>query len=315
MLGNGITTSVECTSIRNNRRGVERTGARDPHCDPCCRCPACRVRRAAEGSHRTGHPGAQRRDHRVRASARTRLHRAARSTTPAATAAREHGLLLNLRVADRDRGRDLLAERGLSSRPARGARVLGGRVPPRTACAWTTTTSTLGGLRRRRLPLPGQQRQAGQRHRAAARDARPRHPVGMGTTRRRATTTWTCSPTYRLAASLAPGSRPLGDRARRGRGVLARHERRGRRHRPTGPRAAGRTARRTSCTSTPGTWCSAGRRSRRRPGAPGVVQHGPARARRTGSEGRRWSPTAPRPRSTSTRCRASRRAAARLALG
>ena len=129
---------------------------------------------------------------------------------------------------------------------------------PRTACTWTTATSSCGGVRRRRLPLPGQQRQAGQRHRPAAGDARPRHPRrAWAPTARRPTTAWTCFADLRLAASLARLVGRSADRAHRRRGVLARH----RRPRPT--RSAGRTwgsSRRagapTSCTSTPGTWCS-----------------------------------------------------------
>ena len=264
MLGNGVTTSVEmyfhperiAAAVGRDRR------ARD-HRDPAAAAarPAA-VRGAAAGRRRAGRRARPATAPSSTASARTpptpcrcrccaRRGRRGPRARPAAAPARRR---------DRDRGR----------RPARRARAVGARAAgrarrarrpgarPRTACTWTTATSSCGGsttspsrtarpatpswpaASRRLRDMLDRGIRVGHGHRRAGVQRRPR-PVRR--------------PPARGVAG--PAGRPVGDRADRRRGVLAGHRCRGRR------RSAGRTSgssRRagapTWCTSTPATWCS-----------------------------------------------------------
>ena len=124
----------------------------------------------------------------------------------AARAAREHGLLLHLHVAEtvlEDAG--LRAEHGLSVPALLAANdVLGGRVLA-AHCVHLDDADlgAVAGARRRRRALPGQQREAGQRDRAAAGDARPGHPGGHGHRRPASNDGLDLFADLRLAAQLA----------------------------------------------------------------------------------------------------------------
>ena len=243
---------------------------------------------------RAGRRRARRRHRRVRHRAARRLHRAAAgaAATPRPPA-REHGLLLHLHVAETaTEGADLLAAHGLSVPALLAAHdVLGGRV-----LAAHCVHMDDGDLELWReydvavahCPASNAKLASGIAPLRAMLDRGIR--VGMGTDGPASNDGLDLFADLRLAASLARLVGRVGDRADRGRGVLARHRRRRRRHRPAGPRAARRRAgARTSCTSTPGTWCSS------RWAIPGdVLAHlvwsgaRPARARRLGRAGGRW---------------------------
>ena len=263
MLRNGVTTSVEMYFHPERiAAAVGATGARAIIATPLLPLPGLppfeeQLRAAVELA--AGAPGDGTR--RVRHRAARRLHRAARGAARRRRRrARARPAAAPARRRDGDRGRGPAGRAravgpgaaGRARRPrrpgARRALRAHGRRRPRP----------LARARRRRRALPGQQRQAGQRDRAAAGHARPRHPGrAWAPTGRRPTTVWTCSPTSGWPRSLARLVGPLGDGADRRRGGLAGH-RRGRRRRSAGPtwgssRPAGGP---TSCTSTPGTWCS-----------------------------------------------------------
>ena len=185
MLGNGITTSVEMYFHPERiAAAVGTTGARAVIPAPLVPLPGMgTLDEQLQTRRRPGRGRAGRRQRRVRRRAARRLHgAAARAAGRRPSGARARAPAAPARRGDRAGGR----------RPARRARAVGAgpaggeRRPGRAGAGRALRApgrrrpGAVAGARRRRRPLPGQQRQAGQRDRAAAGDARPGHPGGHG---------------------------------------------------------------------------------------------------------------------------------------
>ena len=183
----------------------------------------------------------------------------------AARAAREHGLLLHLHVAETaTEGADLLATHGLSVPALLAAHdVLGGRVLAAHCVHMDDADLELWreyDVAVAHCPASNAKLASGIAPLRAMLDRGIR--VGMGTDGPASNDGLDLFADLRLAAQLARLAASLGDRADRGRGVLAGHRCGRGRHRPARPRAArGGPARGPRARRHPGPRVRARRRS------------------------------------------------------